>query len=533
MNERLVVVLIGLPARGKSYISKKLVRYLNWLQIPSRIFNVGQTRRHISAKGDNQDASFFSPENTNYTHLRDEWAIQTLEALLEFLSSDNNGKVGVLDATNTTVARRKLVLNTIEEHDPSIKVLFLESICNDLELISNNINLKLEGPDYADMTDKEQARKDFLERLANYEKVYETITPEEENNPKFQFLQIINVGKKITTGNISGFLPSQIVYYFLNFNLKPRRIFITRHGESIDNTFGKIGGDYTLTSNGKNYAKALKNFVAQYDPVIISSTLHRCVETALIASPDKNINQVSTLNQQNVGVFDSMTYDEIATKYPEHYQARISNKLYYRYPQGESYMDVLIRLKSIINELERETSNVLVVTHRVICRILIGYFLNLAKEDIVDLDVPLSCCWVIDVGIRGITWSLWEWDSKEWKEKEWTGKKVEEGGVRWGERRYSVVPTVMRNPSSSSGSSSSTGDGREAVREALGSFNSSKVLNGSAIRSSFIYDSGRDNIREPLRMSSNKESPTEMESELSGLREKLKGFRIESGGRRK
>lgn len=29
-TERLVVILVGLPARGKSYISQKLVRYLNW-----------------------------------------------------------------------------------------------------------------------------------------------------------------------------------------------------------------------------------------------------------------------------------------------------------------------------------------------------------------------------------------------------------------------------------------------------------------------------------------------------------------------
>ena len=40
-----VVVMVGLPARGKTFVSKKLVRYLNWIGIRSRVFNVGEYRR--------------------------------------------------------------------------------------------------------------------------------------------------------------------------------------------------------------------------------------------------------------------------------------------------------------------------------------------------------------------------------------------------------------------------------------------------------------------------------------------------------
>ncbi|MBE7182233.1 MAG: hypothetical protein INR71_13695, partial [Terriglobus roseus] len=36
--------MVGLPARGKSYITKKLARYMNWLQHDTRIFNVGERR---------------------------------------------------------------------------------------------------------------------------------------------------------------------------------------------------------------------------------------------------------------------------------------------------------------------------------------------------------------------------------------------------------------------------------------------------------------------------------------------------------
>jgi broad specificity phosphatase PhoE len=39
-----------------------------------------------------------------------------------------------------------------------------------------------------------------------------------------------------------------------------------------------------------------------------------------------------------------MTYEEIAETYPEEFERRKSDKLAYRYPRGESYLDVIHRL---------------------------------------------------------------------------------------------------------------------------------------------------------------------------------------------
>lgn len=36
---------VGLPARGKSFLSNKLMRYLQWLEYKVKVFNVGQLRR--------------------------------------------------------------------------------------------------------------------------------------------------------------------------------------------------------------------------------------------------------------------------------------------------------------------------------------------------------------------------------------------------------------------------------------------------------------------------------------------------------
>lgn len=41
---KLVIAMVGLPARGKTYISRHLKRHLTWMGIRTEIFNVGNVR---------------------------------------------------------------------------------------------------------------------------------------------------------------------------------------------------------------------------------------------------------------------------------------------------------------------------------------------------------------------------------------------------------------------------------------------------------------------------------------------------------
>lgn len=56
---------------------------------------------------------------------------------------------------------------------------------------------------------------------------------------------------------------------------------------------------------------------------------------------------------------------QIKEEMPQEYEARQTDKLRYRYPRGESYLDVIQRLESVIVELERQSSPVLVIAHQV------------------------------------------------------------------------------------------------------------------------------------------------------------------------
>ncbi|EGW32336.1 uncharacterized protein SPAPADRAFT_50901 [Spathaspora passalidarum NRRL Y-27907] len=520
VGSKLVIVMVGLPARGKSYITNKLTRYLNWLQHDCRVFNVGNTRRkdkhnagpeknplpdnhtpvnsqspkepdHEEAAEEEEeqehDAAFFSPENKANTALREKWAMDTLDQLLDYVIN-GTGSVGIFDATNSTKSRRRRVFKRIQERsNGELKVLYLESICNDPNIIESNIRLKLSGPDYKNM-DPEVALNDFIGRLHNYEKAYETIDEAEEQIPGFQYVKIIDVGKKIVSYNIQGFLSSQTVYFLLNFNLCERQIWITRHGESRDNLTGRIGGDSHLTKRGDRFARTLAKFMnvkraefrkqqlerfsskleSKYNSMIFNekdvamldsiptepnfcvwtSMLIRAIETGQYFNEHLySVKQMRMLNELGGGKFEGMTYDEIQHKHPREFEARLKDKLSYRYPGvgGESYLDVLTRLRPLITELERTTDHLLIISHRVVLRILLAYFLNLDKSAIGELDVPLHTLYCLESKPYGTDYTMYEYDETlDWfvKSEPDHQKNIKEVGVVFRERKYSVVPTA-------------------------------------------------------------------------------------------
>ncbi|KAL8989333.1 MAG: hypothetical protein Q9177_001759 [Variospora cf. flavescens] len=565
VGSKLVIIMVGLPARGKSYVTKKMARYLNWLQHDAKIFNVGERRRiaaggstmfatspshqvsslpDLSQVGDlvtastehlgngkpstqssapaakllingelpsdhldvdalpspalgvfspssgdprpgpmgrnshpeatlpmlkaplvtgdedihdhrNHSASFFDPDNTEAAILREQLAMETLDELLDFLLGQN-GSVGIFDATNSTLERRKNIMAKIRQRaGPELGVLFLESQCIDENLLESNMRLKLSGPDYKNK-DPVTALADFKQRVALYEKRYVPLGEYEERN-NMSYVQMIDVGRKVVSHQIRGFLSAQSVYYLLNFNLSPRQIWITRHGESCDNISGKIGGDSDLSPTGLAYARALTRFIqserkawevrqrnkalsTHFPPLpgdttppnpeyvtqgdgndgsasknfcVWTSMLNRSIQTAqFFDEEDFEMKQMRMLDELNAGAMEGLSYDEIKTKYPGEYERRRRDKLHYRYPGagGESYLDIINRLRAVIVEVERMTDHVLLVGHRSVARVLLAYFKGLKREEVADLDVPLGTLYMLEPKPYGVDFKAYQYN---------------------------------------------------------------------------------------------------------------------------
>ncbi|KAJ3259807.1 Fructose-2,6-bisphosphatase [Boothiomyces macroporosus] len=383
---RLACVMVGLPARGKTYTARKITRYLTWLGHRSRIFNVGNYRRE--AVGAEKKADFFDPQNIEFSTQRAAVAENALNDMLEWLckgsphqvtsaalNSPSLGtplgaglapyrqmsvagagvggpsRIALYDATNSTKERRQFIYDRCCE--ANIKVFFVENICDDDNLIMHNIKeVKLTSPDYVGW-ETQDAINDFIKRIEHYAKSYESISADEFGGA-ISFVKIFNIGKQVIA----------ISFY------------ISRHGESMYNLEGKIGGNSNLSPQGISFAQKLQGVI-------------ETIQTASFLNYPKL--QWKQLDELSSGSCDGLTYEEIEQRYPEDFMERDLDKFNYRYRGGESYRDLVHRLEPVILELERhkEEDPIYIIGHQAVVRAIYAYFHGISHEELPYIKIPL------------------------------------------------------------------------------------------------------------------------------------------------
>jgi len=421
-TDKLVIIMVGLPATGKTHIAKRICRFLSFFHdIPAQIFNVGDYRRELC--GAKMPSGFYDPKNSEGMAARLKACDAALNDMMNYLKKDGV-RVAALDATNSTYDRRCHIVATLKKMGIGCKKMFVESICDDEELLEENIRkVKLSTPDYRDM-DPEAAIADFHQRRQNYMTGYEPVA--ERDGPH---VKIIN-SKQFIVNSIRGYLPLKVVHFVMNLHTLPRTFYMTRHGQSEYNVLGKIGGDAGVSANGLEYSKRLAKFASEHiaqnnnttksdngetgDTTdnterpcrLWTSTLRRTKETAQFISHHSFEHEWDNgevgqwvqfrpmarrnLDELFAGVCDGMTYKEIEQVFPDEFQRRQDDKLAYRYPRGESYMDVTLRLEPVAQEMERIREPVLIIAHQGILRILYAYFMGLDRKDAPYVSIPLN-----------------------------------------------------------------------------------------------------------------------------------------------
>lgn len=328
------------------------------------------------------------------------------------------GKVAILDAANVTRARRRDILTRLGPLMESRRhIIFIENVCRDPQLISNQVkDVREKMPDYKG-AEPENVNKDYKERIEQYRKVYE---PVGNADGDLTWIRIVDFNN-IAMHHIRGYLQGRIVQFLMNMHIKPRPIYLSRHGQSEYNVLKKVGGDSSLSPLGSRYSVALAewihtkvlnlnkdgswakdstgNDVRQAPHVrLFTSSLKRTRETARhIKHPVCDDGWVvmrprvwRNMDEIYAGVFDGMTYAEIKDVAHEEWSERQRDKLAYRYPRGESYSDVIERLDPIINELERQRDPIFLIGHQGILRIVYSYFMGLDREEAPFISIPLN-----------------------------------------------------------------------------------------------------------------------------------------------
>jgi broad specificity phosphatase PhoE len=180
------------------------------------------------------------------------------------------------------------------------------------------------------------------------------------------------------------------------------KIYVARHGETTWNAEMRIQGrsDPGLTSRGEAQSLALLGELRdQPISAIYTSTLQRSIRTAepIARHLGLVIQKRPELDEINFGVLEGKTLpemDEVARHEWEEFRV---NRLRYRIPGAESYLDVANRLGPFVAFVLRnhQEEEVLVVGHRAVNRMLIGLVLDFPLEEAVRIEQGNDCVYII------------------------------------------------------------------------------------------------------------------------------------------
>jgi 2,3-bisphosphoglycerate-dependent phosphoglycerate mutase len=199
------------------------------------------------------------------------------------------------------------------------------------------------------------------------------------------------------------------------------RIFLVRHGESLANVqpqLTSVVADHAigLSDKGISQARAAGVFLRSQNVGLRSRVRLWCspykrtrqtadeIYTELLRSPFSEAidrREDVSLCEQQFGMFDGLTDEEAQVKHPHEFECynrarEFEGRFWARYPQGESRMDVALRVKSMFGSLQRDADksgihDVIVVTHGVTLRAFIMQFLHYPWEWMEKESNPANC----------------------------------------------------------------------------------------------------------------------------------------------
>jgi broad specificity phosphatase PhoE/predicted kinase len=379
---KLCVALMGLPARGKSTLAKRIQHGLEQLGSRAAIFNNGALRREVLG-GDSASPEFFNPANEEARRQRERLAVMNMEQAKAWLRDE--GEVAVIDATHGTLAQRTLLREMLNEHP----VLFVECVNEDPLLLDLSMRRKARLPEFSQMSE-EFALASFKQRVAYYESVY---TPLSHAEPGCWMLTDA-VDSRVLDEAPDNNVPYYAAIRDIVSSRWVRNLYLVRHGETSYNLENRLGGNSPLTERGLRQAQKLaEHFQGMRLPYIFTSTMlrsHMTAQPMLAERPACTSLALSEFDEINAGACENMRYTDVRDLMPGEYEARAADKYRYSYPGGESYADLRGRVATGLRRalfLAAEDT-LLIVGHQAINRTILSLLLFQRTEDIPYVYIP-------------------------------------------------------------------------------------------------------------------------------------------------
>ncbi|CAI8508454.1 unnamed protein product [Hanseniaspora opuntiae] len=429
---KILIVLVGLPARSKTKLGVALTRYLRWLGVKTQIFHASDYRRNEGCIVDEDEYMLGSQDVTGKFNLdslcvddeydtdkdtnevkkagiakRRHFIDKCLKDIDDFFfDNQNNSQIAIYDALNITVEERGMLNQRYSQgekgHTKGCSVLFIEK--------RNN-------------------------------KVYVEMGGENENH--LSFVKYIDYGETLYVNNSNhSYLINKIISFLMNLKEKKGRVYLSRCGNS---DYDKYNDDEILNEAGIAFAKRMTDVVINRINTLRKNTELNAISPASPVSSnefsiddlrtqvsvDRNMNlgkvnkrQISRhdgsdedsvvvfsaprkrtydtaqfflkkgvavrkkleLKQLNPGVIADLSLDEVKEQYPDEFVEFLESPYFYRFTKGESYHDLALRMGSLIFEVERMNGDVIIIAHESALRIIYGYLMAKSAKDIPTLE---------------------------------------------------------------------------------------------------------------------------------------------------
>jgi len=159
------------------------------------------------------------------------------------------------------------------------------------------------------------------------------------------------------------------------------RLLLARHGE-IDQSGRYFGAtNLPISQIGEQQAKDLAQKIVPLRPdICLCSPMRRTRETCRIVSKSMSCNTlyIDDLREINFGLWEQLTFNEIADGYPEQTEKWAANPLDFTFPQGDNTKTFFKRITDFARQLpHRPEETILLITHGGVIRALICHFLGL------------------------------------------------------------------------------------------------------------------------------------------------------------
>lgn len=186
------------------------------------------------------------------------------------------------------------------------------------------------------------------------------------------------------------------------------RIYLIRHGQVEGHDQPRYNGqtDVGLTDVGLEQYHVLKERLAGKPlSACYTSDLSRCALGADIICGQFGIEPVKRpeLRELNIGVWEGLTWKEIAQRWPMEWQARLNDLVNYRVPRGENLLDVEARVMPVIGEIveRHKGQEILVVGHGGVNRIVLLSAIGAPLAGMFNIEQNYGCLNIIDYYVDG------------------------------------------------------------------------------------------------------------------------------------